>query len=269
MDQYRLVAQDGKEYGPVDREGLLRWIREGRILKNSSIRKNDDPAVEAGSLPEFADAFVTPPPGPGVPPIATTVALPSEFSSWAFIGQAWELVKPHWLPLSAMFLIMTVMGAIPYLGPCLSFVIGGTIMVGINRAILGMLAGRAPTIEMMFGGFDRFGQAFLASFLTGLLVFVGLVFCIVPGVILSIMWLFTNLILAETDKDFWTAMQTSAELTGGHWWELFCLLLACLVILILGLLACGIGVVVAEAVAFTALALAYRFLQAQHSVTAG
>src|SRR5688572_29664519 len=163
MDQYRLVAQDGQEFGPVDRDGLLKWIREGRILKNSSIRKNDEPAVEAASLPEFADAFATPPPGPSVPPIATSVALPSDFRSWAFIGQAWELVKPHWLPLSAMFLILAVMGAIPYLGPCLSFLIGGTIMVGINRAILGMLAGRTPTLEMMFGGFDRFGQAFLAQ----------------------------------------------------------------------------------------------------------
>jgi hypothetical protein len=268
MDQYRFVAQTGKEYGPVDRDGLLQWIREGRVLKSSLIRKGDAPPVEAGSLPEFGEAFVTPPPGPSVPPIATSVPLPPEFRSWQFIGQAWELVKPHWVPLGAIFLIQALMGAIPYLGPFLSFVIGGAIIVGINRAILGMLAGRPPTIEMMFSGFDRFGQAFLASFLIGILVLIGFVFLIVPGVILSIMWMFTHLVLAETDQDFWTAMQTSADLTRGYRWNLFCLMLASIVIIILGFLACCIGIVIAEAVVFTAMALAYRFLQAKQAPAA-
>jgi uncharacterized membrane protein len=192
----------------------------------------------------------------------------TEFRSWGFIGQAWDLVKPHWVQLGVMFLILGLMGAIPYLGPCLSFVLGSTIMVGINRAILGMLAGRPPTVEMMFSGFDRFGQAFLAGLVVGILVAIGMICLIVPGIILWLMWSFTSLIIAETNQDFWTAMQTSASLTRGYKWQLFCLALACIPVFLLGLLVFCIGVVISQAVSFTALALAYRFLQSKQPVTA-
>jgi uncharacterized membrane protein len=203
-----------------------------------------------------------------LPPIATTVPILSEFKSWEFIGQAWELVKPHWVVLGAMFLIIGVMGAVPYVGPFLSFIVGSTLMVGINRAALGMLAGRKPEIEMMFGGFDRFGQAFLAALVIGIVVGIGLVFLIVPGIYIWLMWSMTNLVIAETQQDFWTAMQTSAALTKGYRWEIFCLCLALIPICLLGLLACCIGIVVAQAIGTVAFALVYRFLQSKQAPVA-
>jgi hypothetical protein len=263
MDQYRVQLAGGREYGPVDLNGLLQWVREGRVLSNTLVRKNEGAAVVASSLPELAGAFA--PSAFVPPPIATTVTLPSEFRVWDFIRQAWQLVQPHWLPLGAMFLILSLLSAVPYLGGCISLIIGGTIMVGINRAILGMLAGRTPTVEMMFSGFDRFGQAFLLSLVSGVLTFLGFLALIVPGIILAIMWMFGNLILAESEVDFWTAMQRSSDLTRGYRWELFTLALACIPVLLLGLLCLCIGIVVAQAVVFTAMALAFRFLQARQA----
>lgn len=264
MDQYRVVLPDGSEYGPVDLEGLLRWIKDGRVLGSTLVQKNNGFAVPAAGLPELAAAFVPASSHPA-PPYATTVLLPSEFRSWDFIGTAWELVKPHWLPLSLMFLLPSLLGLIPYVGTCASAIINGAIYVGIYRAIMGMLAGRPPTVGMMFEGFDRFGQAFLASLSVGILVVLGAICCVVPGVILSIMWMFVYLVLAESELDFWAAMQASAELTKGYRWELFCLLLACGVVALLGLLACCVGIFVAQSVIFTAFALAYRFLQARQA----
>lgn len=266
MDQYLVVAHDGKEYGPVDLEGLLEWIGQGRVLKATLIRKNGADPVPAETLPELA-AVLTPAPPSDVPPFSTAVELPAEFRSWAFIGQAWELVKPHWLPLSAMFLILTAIGAVPIgrfpAGSCVFIIIGGALYVGINRALLGLVAGRPPRVGMMFEGFDRFGQAFLAMLVTSVLIGLGMVLLIVPGVILAIMWMFVYLVMAETDLDFWPAMQASANLAEGHWWELFCLMLACVVVGLLGLLACIVGIFVAYPVIYTAIALAYRFLQAK------
>jgi uncharacterized membrane protein len=268
MDQYRVIGPDGKEFGPVDLAGLQQWIREGRVLKETRVRKNDGPAITAESLPELAETFAPPPTTEVTPPIATVVPIPSEFKSWEFIGQAWELVKPYWIPLSVMFLIIGAMGAIPYVGPCISFVVGSTLMVGVNRAILGLLAGRKPEIEMMFSGFDRFGHAFAAALVIGILVMIGLVFLIVPGIYLAVMWSFTNLVIAETKLDFWEAMQRSVELTKGYRWEVFCLCLALIPVCILGLLVCCIGIVVAQAVGAVAFALAYRFLQSKQTAPA-
>ena len=263
MDQYYVVGPDGTEYGPTDLAGLTQWVREGRILAQTLIRKNSDAPIAAASMPELAALYAAPPAPIASPPLQTTVAVPGEFRSWQFISQAWELVKPHWLPLAAMALIATVMGAVPYLGPCVMFFIGGAIYVGINRAILGVLAGRPPDVGMMFNGFDRFGQAFLAHLVIAVGVTAGMILCIVPGVILMLMWLFVSLILAETQLDFWEALKASAALTAGYRWPLFCLGLACIVVMIAGFLVCVVGIFVAQPVVMTALALAYRFLQAQ------
>ena len=267
MDEYRVVGPDGKEYGPVDLPGLQQWIREGRVLKDTRVRKNDGAVMSADLLPELTEIFRPPPPAPSVPPIATTVPMIAEFRSWGFIGQAWELVKPHWLVLSAMhlvsFLIVTVLGMIPILGTFVGIAVQAVLTVGIIRATLGVLAGRTPDLEMMFSGFDRAGAAILAAFVMTVLIGAGLLLLIVPGIIVALMVMMTNYIIAETQQDFWTAIKSSAELTKGYKWELFCLCLALIPVILLGLLACCIGVVVSAAVAMMATALAYRFLQAK------
>lgn len=268
MDQYYVQSPDGKEFGPTDLAGLQQWVREGRVLPHTRIRKNSEGAfIAAELLAELSPMFAMPAGAPA-PPIATTVALPSEFGAWSFIGLAWDIVKPHWLPLSLMCVIIAGINAVPYLGSCVSLIIGGALMVGYNRAILGMLAGRPPTVEMLFGGFDRFGQAFLAWLAVTILVGLGFVLLIVPGIILAIMWMFVSLVLAETDLDFSSAMTASANLTKGYRWQLFGLLFACVCIAILGLLACCVGIFLAQPVAMTAVALAYRFLQGRQAAPA-
>jgi uncharacterized membrane protein len=177
------------------------------------------------------------------------------------MGQGWDLVRPHWLVLGGMFFIYTAIGSVPYLGPLIQFIVGGAIMVGIWRAILGLIDGRAPNVGMMFEGFDRWLDAFLAFLVTKILILLGLLCLIVPGIILAIMWIFVNPVLAETRADFWQAMKASAALTSGYRWRLFLLCLAAIPILILGLLALCVGAFVSMAVIVTAFGLAYRFLQ--------
>jgi uncharacterized membrane protein len=269
MDEYRVVGPDGKEYGPVDLPGLQQWIREGRVLKDTRVRKNDGAVMSADLLPELTEIFRPPPPAPSVPPIASNVAVLAEFRSWGFIGQAWELVKPHWLVLSAMhlvaFLIVSVLSMVPILGAFVGMAVQAVLTVGIIRATLGVLAGRTPDLEMMFSGFDRAGTAILAAFVMWVLITAGLLLLIVPGIIVALMVMMTNYIIAETQQDFWTAIKSSAELTKGYKWELFCLCLALIPVVLLGLIACCIGIVVSLAVSVMAVALVYRFLQAKHA----
>ena len=287
--EYWVRGTDGREYGPVGLDAVARWVREGRIVGQTLVRKGLSPAVEARTLPELAGFFglaagapSSPPPGAGAPaqgapgaaPGATagalagatappTAAWPSQLGAWDLLGRAWELVKPHWLPLAAMFFIISAIGCVPYVGACVQFIIGGAIAVGIWRAILGMIDGRAPNVGMMFEGFDRFGDAFLAYLVRMILIVLGLALLIVPGIILMVMWAFTFPVIAETPLGFWEAMRRSAVLTEGFRWQLFVLALACIPILLLGLLAACVGIFVAIPVCVTAFGLAYRSLQAR------
>ncbi len=269
QEQYWVVAADGKEYGPADLETLKQWAREGRVVQATHIRKSGGGTVYAGKLPELAEAF--PPrespgaasPGQTPPPPASLLAttIPSEFRVWEFIGRGWDVIKPHWLVLSAMFFIHAAIGCVPYLGPCAQFIIGGAIMVGIWRAVLGTIDGRKPDVGMMFQGFDRFGDAFLANLISNILIVLGFVCLIVPGIILAIMWMFTFPVIGETPLGFWEAMRESSRLTEGYRWRLFLLAVACVLVALLGLLVFCVGVFVACAVDLAALGLAYRFLQ--------
>ncbi len=273
-ERYFVVAADGKEYGPADLEALRQWVREGRVVKATHIKKESGGTTFAGKLPELLDLFPPPAtaavPGRAPPPqpLPSSVALPAEFRVWEFIGRAWDIMKPHWLVLAGMFFIQVAISAVPYLGGCVQFIIGGAIMVGIWRAVLGMIGGRKPDVGMMFQGFDRFGDAFLAYLVSGILICLGLICLIVPGIILAIMWMFTYAVIGETGLGFWEAMRESARLTEGYRWRLFLLVLACGLIAILGLLVFCLGLFVAMAVIFTAFGLAYRFLQAKKGAAA-
>lgn len=263
-----VTGTDGREYGPVPIETLGRWISEGRLVPTSIVRVEGGAPVEARLVPEIAALFgAAAPPGAALPPVAgaPVFAPAGEFRVWGFLGQAWDLVKVYWLPLAAMCLINAVLSGVPYLGTCVTFIIGGAIQVGIYRAILGAIDGRPPRVGMMFEGFDMFGDAFLAYLVCLVLVGLGLIFLIVPGIILAVMWLFTFQVLAEHRVSFWEAMQRSAMLTEGYRWRLFLLLLACLPVLLLGLLAACVGFFVALPVCLTALTLSYRWLVARKS----
>lgn len=292
MDQYFVVSSDGREYGPVDLAGLVEWLRQGRVVRTTLVRKGQAEPAAAETLAELAPYFA--PPTVASPPIGTAVMLPGEFRSWQFIGLAWDLVKPHWLPLAFIFFLVNAISSVPYIGACVFLIIGGAIYVGVNRVILGVIAGKAPVIGGMFEGFDRFGQAFLAMLtmvaitllcmalcvapalisaglplrgfrLTPELIIVGTALFAVIAILLTVLWSFVYLVLAETDLGFWDAIEASVGLTAGYRWQVFCFLLACLVVGVAGLLACCVGFFVAQPVIFTATALVYRYLQARQA----
>ena len=57
MDQYFVVTADGKQFGPVDLDGLRRWVTEGRVLGTTLIRKNGAEPVPASTLVELTGAL--------------------------------------------------------------------------------------------------------------------------------------------------------------------------------------------------------------------
>ncbi len=261
-NEYWVIGPDGNEYGPASLETVREWIAVGRVVPSTLVRTAALPPVPASTISELAALF--PPDLPDAPPpFPGAAAIPDEFRAWGFIEQGWKLVMDDWLTFAAMIFIWVAISAVPYVGWIASLFISGPIMVGIWRAILARIDGRKPTVGMMFDGFDRFLDAFLATILVGFLVGVGYCLFLIPGVILTIIWIFTIPILAETKLGFWRAMDESVALTKGYRMELFLLGLASALILLLGLLACCIGVFVAWPVVYMAFGLAYRFLEAR------
>ena len=97
----------------------------------------------------------------------------------------------------------------------------------------------------MFRQFQRLYPC-LGKYRATILIGLGLIFLIVPGIILAVMWVFTFPVLAENRLSFWEAMQRSAVLTEGYRWRIFLLCLACIPVIVLGFVALCIGIFVAK-----------------------
>ncbi|EEF59884.1 DUF4190 domain-containing protein [Pedosphaera parvula] len=60
---YKVLGNDGKEYGPVSAEQLRQWIAQGRAVANTKLQPEGSTEWKSLSeIPEFSTAFVSAPP---------------------------------------------------------------------------------------------------------------------------------------------------------------------------------------------------------------
>jgi uncharacterized membrane protein len=150
----------------------------------------------------------------------------------------------------------------------ISFVVGVVLAMGLIRAALAVVEGRQPEVRMILET-DGFGPYLVASILVGVGVAIGLFLLIVPGLILAMMWLFFGFIIVEQPTTGATdAIRRSAEITRGHRWPLFGLVLLLIGINFIGLLACGVGLLFTYGITAVTLAYAYKTLSGQPIVPA-
>lgn len=114
----------------------------------------------------------------------------------------------------------------------------------------------------------RFVRYIVATLLYCLIVVLGLICFIIPGVYLAIRYGLVWYAITDGHKTLGEAFRESALLTRGVKWHLFLFALVSLGVLILGMLAFGFGVLVATPVSLLASLHLYRVLLSQHSPAA-
>jgi len=91
------------------------------------------------------------------------------------------------------------------------------------------------------------------SILVALVIGVGLILLIVPGIIFALMFMFSPFIVIERELGPIDAMSESSRITRGHKWPLLGLLVLLILINVLGLLALVVGLLVTIPVSTLAL----------------
>ena len=62
MPTYKILGTDGKEYGPINADGVRQWIAQKRAVATTSVQADGGDWKPLSSFPEFADALVVGPP---------------------------------------------------------------------------------------------------------------------------------------------------------------------------------------------------------------
>jgi uncharacterized membrane protein len=139
---------------------------------------------------------------------------------------------------------------------------------GVQFAFL--KAARRDRLEVgdMFAAFKNYWSAVGCSFLVGIIVGVGFIFVIVPGIFLACKLAFVPYLVVDRKMGVGEAFSASWNMTRGHAWKVFLIGLLGIPIMIAGLIVFGIGAIISVMWISTAFASLYHAVSAYREVEA-
>jgi len=112
----------------------------------------------------------------------------------------------------------------------------GLIFIGIRK-----VAGETIHWKMVFEGFSVAGKLIVATILQTLLVGIGFLLLILPGIYLAIGYTMTVPLIVERKMSPWQAMETSRKAIHEEWWKIFGLFIVMGLIFMISSLPLGLG----------------------------
>lgn len=141
-----------------------------------------------------------------------------------------------------IYIIYSIVGLIALSNPITGLLLGGPIIAGYY--IVSHLIRQDRTVELsdFFKSFDKFVPLLILNLLVAVVIFLGLIFLIIPGIYFAVSYLFAHFFVWFYDVDPSEAVRLSRKTVSGNFGQI---LLLCLVlggINLLGVLALGVGV---------------------------
>ena len=248
---------------------------------------NDLPAY--GSVPPPQGDYPPPPPG-AYPPPGAPGGYSAPYSAADAIGYGWRKFKDNAGAMILATLIVAVatfaLGAISEIvAPSPSFmtssgsfefdgagivasliaqIIAGTVgyilTAMLARGALDVTDGQRFDIGVAFGKLDL-GRVLLAGLLLSVLSTVGIMLCVLPGLVFLIFSVFTIYFVVDTDQSPTQALASSFSLVGRNFGNGLLTGLLAFLVVVAGLLLCFVGLLAAIPIATLAAAYAYKRFQ--------
>ncbi len=188
------------------------------------------------------------------------------------IRQGWDLALQNLGPFIGYTCIVIAIHAalafIPILGWVAGIVISPALSAGYFIYVRKRIRGEPAEFQDFFGGFDFIGQLFILGLVSGILVFIGMLLCIVPGLYLAVGYMFASFLVVARRLEFWPAMETSRRAVTDKLGAMVVLLLALIGVNILGAVACLVGLIVTVPLSYCAGVVAYCKIFEETDVTA-
>lgn len=116
--------------------------------------------------------------------------------------------------------------------------VAGLMYIAVRR-----VSGKSYSWRMIFSGFGRLGQIIVASLLMSVLIVLGFVLLILPGIYLTIGYSLTLPLILDKGLGPWAAMETSRRMIHPKWWQVFGLYVVMYVIYFVSCIPLGLGMI--------------------------
>lgn len=113
--------------------------------------------------------------------------------------------------------------------------------IGLIKIYLGLLRGQTVSVSTMFSGADLILKMVGGAILYMLIVFGGFLLLVVPGIIWSYKYSLFAFFIVDRGMGPVEALKASGAITSGAKWDLFAFRILAQLVLILGILALGLG----------------------------
>ena len=187
------------------------------------------------------------------------------FSISEELSKSWETFKKHawiFIGLFVGYAIVSVLVSLIPFGRILTLIVDSIFALGFTRIIFQAIDGEEPQFSAFGQESGKCLKQIGASLLIGLLVLVGLILLVVPGIYVALRLQFVTAVIVEENLGVIDSLKRSWEMTDGHVLQLFLLSLAILGLIIAGVICLGIGILVAAPVAQILTMYVYRKINA-------
>ncbi len=147
-----------------------------------------------------------------------------------------------------------------------SWILQAFVAIGLLRISLKLsadqpaAAGKPAVFKDLWSGGPWFFKYFMGSILYGAVVAIGLIFLIIPGVILAVRLKFYDYLIVDQGLNPIEALKRSWVMTKNHTWDILVLLFVLMLLNFIGSLIVFVGLIVTVPISVMATVMVYRKL---------
>jgi uncharacterized membrane protein len=138
-----------------------------------------------------------------------------------------------------------------------SLIVGAAIQSGFLSGVLDIANGQQVSVGSFFKP-RNIGQVIVAGLIVGIITTIGFFLCVIPGLIASMMLIFTVVALLDRNLSAIDAIKTSFDTSKANFGPAFLTWLVAVAVVIAGAVLCGVGLLVAVPVAALFVVFAWR-----------
>lgn len=266
------ISKDGQQLGPYSVEQINEMLVQQQAALTDNAWMDGMQGWEPLNSGAFADLGIGQSSGSVAAPVAELANQPSmqtssaqaeaavptgggSFSIGDSLSEGFGFFKANAGANILFVIIAVVVGAIPIVGGLLIPLITINFMAGVKNY-------RNNGTPMDVGQLFDFSYAvdkIVGPLVVGILIMIGMLFLIVPGIILALMWAFLYCVLADRPgTSFTEAMKISAAVTKGNRLSIFLFAIVCSLLAFVSMIPLGLGLLVTIPMIQAAMYYAYE-----------